>query len=93
MVHQETYFKPNNSKETPSAQTTRPPALMANGEVDAIIFELEEYDMMDDDTLMVDGNADIFPTPVPKLKSTTMGGTYQLGDDDPDKTKGRGFRK
>jgi RNA-binding protein 8A len=66
---------------------------MADAEVDAVDFELEEDDLMDDDTTMDDGNADVVPTPVPKLKSTIMGGTSQLDDGGPNKTKGRGFRK
>jgi hypothetical protein len=93
LVHREIYFKPNNSKATPPAQTTCPPALMTGAEVDAIDFEPEEDDMMDDDTTMDDGNADVVPTPVPKLKSTITGGTSRLGDGDPDNTKRSGFRK
>ena len=56
-------------------------------------FELEEDDMMDDDLTMDDGNASVLPTPMPKLKSTITGGTSWLGNGDPDKTKGTGFRK
>jgi hypothetical protein len=41
---------------------------------------------------MDDGNADVVPTPKPKLKSTIMGGTSQLDDGGPDKTERRGFR-
>jgi hypothetical protein len=92
-VHREIYFKPNNSKETPPNQTTHPPVLMVGVEVDAIDFEQEEYDLMDDDLMMDDGNAGIVPTPVPKLKSSITGGTSRLNDGDPEKTKGRGFRK
>jgi hypothetical protein len=54
---------------------------------------LEEDDMMDDDTMMEYGNVDIFLTSALKLKSTTAGGTSQLNDGGPNKTKGRGFRK
>jgi hypothetical protein len=93
LVHQEIYFKPNNSKATLPAQTTCPPALMVGVKVDAIDFKLEEDDLMDDDMTMDDGNVDIVPTPVPKLKSTIMGGTSRLGDDDPDNTKIRDFKK
>jgi len=42
---------------------------------------------------MDDRNVDVVPTPAPKLKSTIMGGTSQLGDGDPENTKIRGFRK
>jgi RNA-binding protein 8A len=66
---------------------------MVGTEFDAIDFEPEEDDLMDDDTTMDDGNADIFPTTAPKLKSTIMGGTSQLGDGDLKKTKGRGFKE
>jgi hypothetical protein len=93
LVHREIYFKPKNSKATLPAQTNCLPALMAGAEVDAIDFKPEEDDLMDDDTTMDDGNADIFPTPSPKLKSTIMGGTSRLDDGGPDKTKRRGFRK
>jgi len=66
---------------------------MAGAEVDAVDFEPEEDDLMDDDTAMDDGNADAVPAPAPKLKSTITGGTSQLGDAGPKKTKGRGFRE
>ena len=49
---------------------------MADAEVDVVNFEPEEDDLMDDDTTMDDGNADDVPTPVPKLKSTIMGGHF-----------------
>jgi RNA-binding protein 8A len=48
---------------------------------------------MDDDMMMDDGNADVVPTPTPKLKSTIMGGTSRLGNGRTNKTKGRGLRK
>ena len=86
------YFKPKNSKANPPTQTT-PPALMFSTEVDAVDFKLEEDDLMDDDMTMDDGNANVVPTSVPKLKSTITGGTYQLDDGSPNKTKGRDFRK
>jgi hypothetical protein len=46
-----------------------------------------------DDTTMDDGNAEIVPTTLPKLKSTIMGGTYRLDDGGPDNTKRKSFRK
>ena len=66
---------------------------MVGVEVDAMDFESEEDDMMDDYTTMDDGNAETIPTPVPKLKSTIMGGTYRFSDGGPDNTKRRSFRK
>jgi hypothetical protein len=93
LVHREIYFKPKNLKATLPAQTTSPLALMPDAEVDSIDFELEEDDLMDDDTTMDDGNADVVPTPTPKLKSTIMGGTSWLSDGGPDNTKRRGFGK
>ena len=89
---QEIYFKQKNSKATPPDKKS-PPALMANVEVDVVDFDMEEDDLMNDDMTMDDGNADKVPTPMPKLKSTIMGGTSRLGDDDFDKTRGGGFRK
>jgi hypothetical protein len=74
-VQREIYFKPKNSKQTRPAQTTFLPTLMAGEEVDAVDLEPEEDDMMDDDIEMDDGNVDIFPIPVPKLKSTITSGT------------------
>jgi hypothetical protein len=93
LVHREIYFKPKNSKATLPAQRTCPVALMVGAEVDAMDSELEEDDLMDDDTTMDDGNAETVPTPVPKLKSTIMGRTSQLSDGGPDNTKRRSFRK
>jgi RNA-binding protein 8A len=66
---------------------------MADTEIDAVDFESEEDDFMDDDTTMDDGNTDIVPTPAPKLKSTITGSTSHLDDGDPKKTKGRCFRE
>jgi hypothetical protein len=66
---------------------------MVSAKVDVVDFESEENDLMDDDTAMDDGNADVFPTPAHKLKSTITGGTCQLDDGIPNKTKGRGFTK
>jgi hypothetical protein len=48
---------------------------------------------MDNDIKMDDGNGDVVPTPVPKLKSTIMGFPFQLDGNGPDKMKTRGFRK
>jgi hypothetical protein len=93
LVHREIYFKPKNSKATPLAQTACLPALMVGAEVDAVDFEPRKADLMDDDTTMDDGNADVVPTPTPKLKSTITGGTSRLRDGGSDKTKRRGFRK
>jgi hypothetical protein len=93
LVHLEIYFKPKNSKPTLPTQTTCPPALMADAEVDAMNLYLEEDDLMDDDTTMDDGNANTVPTPAPKLKSTIKGETSWLDDGSPDNTKRRGFRK
>jgi hypothetical protein len=92
LVHREIYFKPKNSKATLPAQRTCPVALMAGAEVDLMDSEPEEDDLMDDDTTMDNGNAETVPTPVPKLKSTIMGGTSRLSDGGPDNTK-RSFRK
>ena len=93
LVDREIYFKPKNSKATLPAQTTCPLALMAGTEVDAMDFDLEEDDLMDDDTTMDDGNANVVPTPVPKFKSNIMGGTSRLSDGGPDNTKRRNFIK
>jgi hypothetical protein len=93
LVHQERYFKPKNSKATLLAQRTCPVSLMAGTEIDAMDSELEEDDLMDNDTTMDDGNAETVPTPVPKLQSTIMGRTSQLSDGSPDNIKRRSFRK
>jgi RNA-binding protein 8A len=66
---------------------------MAGTRVDAMDSEPEEDDMMDDDIIMDDGNAEIVPTPAPKLKSTITGGTSRLSDSGPDNTKRRSFIK
>jgi hypothetical protein len=66
---------------------------MVGAEVDANDFELEEDDLMDDDTTMDDGNADLVPTLAPKFKSTIMDITSWISDGGPDNTKRRGFRK
>jgi hypothetical protein len=65
---------------------------MAGTKVDAMDSELEEDDLMDDDTTMDDGNAETVPTPVPKLKSTITCETSRLSDGGPNNTK-RSFRK
>jgi hypothetical protein len=66
---------------------------MVDAEVDAVNFKPGEEDLMDDDTTMDDGNSNVVPTHMPKLKSTITGGTSRLDDGDPDKTKGRGLKK
>jgi RNA-binding protein 8A len=66
---------------------------MDGTEVDAMDSEPEEDDLMEDDMTMDDGNAKIFPTLAPKLKSTIMGGTSQLSDGGPENTKRRSSRK
>ncbi|KAL3518877.1 hypothetical protein ACH5RR_021466 [Cinchona calisaya] len=59
---------------------------MANQEVEAVDFEPEEDDLMDED---VDAGAAASPrAPIPKLKSTITGGSSFSA---PKKTKGRGF--
>jgi len=93
LVHREIYFKPNNSKATLLTQTTRSVALMPDAEFDAMDSELEEDDLMDDDTKMDDGNAETVPILTPKLKSTITCGTSQLNDGGPDNTKIRSFKK
>jgi hypothetical protein len=92
LVNREIYFKPKNSKETLPAQRTCPVAFMAVAEVDVMNSELEEDDVMGDDTTMDDGNAENIPTHAPKLKSTITDETSHLGDGGPDNTK-RSFRK
>jgi hypothetical protein len=72
LVHQEIYFKPKNSKATLPAQRTYPIALMVGAEVDVMDSELEEYDLMDDDTTMDDGNADIVPHSVRYLMTLKL---------------------
>nr|ABB91897.1 Y14 protein [Taiwania cryptomerioides] len=77
---------------------------MAGAEVDAVDFEPEEDDLMEDDATMDEANAgatgEAVPmVPAPKLRSTITGTTSQLqlsdghGHDPPKKTKGRGFRE
>jgi hypothetical protein len=92
LVHREIYFKPKNSKATLPAQITFPVSFMADTEVDVMDFEMEEVDLMVEDTKMDDGNAETLPTLVPKLKSNITSRTSQLSDGSPDKTK-RSFRK
>ena len=75
LVHREIYFKPKNSMATLAAQITCPLAFMLVTKVDAMNFEPEEDDLMDDDTTMGDGNVEIVPTPAPKFKSTIRGVT------------------
>lgn len=59
---------------------------MANADVEAVDFEPEDDDLMDED-----GGVDIDASPrapIPKLKSAITGGGIL-----PKKTKGRGFRE
>jgi hypothetical protein len=93
LVRREIYFKPNNSKATLPTETAHPPALMVDAKVDVFDFEPKEDDLMNDYMAMDDGSAEVVPTPMPKLKSSIIGGTSRLSDGGPDKTKGRGFRK
>ncbi|KAH0714632.1 hypothetical protein KY284_007537 [Solanum tuberosum] len=58
---------------------------MANAEVEAVDFEPEEDDLMDED---VDASSSPRAT-IPKLKSAITGGSSSA----PKKTKGRGFRE
>lgn len=58
---------------------------MANAEVEAVDFEPEEDDLMDED---VDASSSPRAT-IPKLKSSITGGSSSA----PKKTKGRGFRE
>jgi hypothetical protein len=60
---------------------------MVDADVYVIDFEPKEDDLIDDDTMMNDGNVDFFPTPSPKLKSTIMGGSSRLDNGGPNKTK------
>ncbi|KAF3623041.1 cytochrome c1-1, heme protein, mitochondrial [Capsicum annuum] len=57
---------------------------MANAEVEAVDFEPEEDDLMDED---VDASSSPRATTIPKLKSAITGGSSSA----PKKTKGRGF--
>jgi hypothetical protein len=57
LVHREIYFKPKHSIATLAGKRTFPVAFIAIAEVDAMNFEPEEDDMMDDDTAMDYGNA------------------------------------
>lgn len=61
---------------------------MANPEVEAVDFEPEDDDLMDED---VDAAAAASPrAPIPRLRSTITGGASSSA---PKKTKGRGFRE
>jgi hypothetical protein len=92
LLHREIYFKPKNSITTLASQRTCPVAVIAIAKVDAMNFEPEEDDLMDNDTAMDDGNAENIPTPAPKLKSTIMNKHSRLSDRSDDNTK-RSFRK
>ncbi|XP_057479721.1 RNA-binding protein Y14A-like [Actinidia eriantha] len=60
---------------------------MANAEVEAVDFEPEDDDLMDED---LDGAASPTRAPLPKIKSAITGGSTISA---PKKTKGRGFRE
>lgn len=59
---------------------------MANADVEAVDFEPEDDDLMDEDV-----DASPRAHPLPKLKSAITGGSSSLAA--PKKTKGRGFRE
>jgi len=66
---------------------------MANTEAEAVDFEPEDDDLMDED-----GAADVDVSsspraPLPKLKSAITGGSASPSLSAPKKTKGRGFRE
>lgn len=64
---------------------------MANADVDALDFEPDDDDLMDDDTAVdVDASSPRASAPIPKLKSAITGGSVAAA---PKKTKGRGFRE
>lgn len=64
--------------------------MAANAEVEALDFDSEDEDLMDDDAAAAD--ADPSPmAPAPKLRSAITGGDTSSGA--PRKTKGRGFRE
>jgi hypothetical protein len=87
LVHREIYFKTKNLKATLPSHRTCLVAFMASTKVVIMNFEPEEDDLMGDDTEMDDGNAENLPTPTPKLKSTIMEGTSQVGDGGPHNSK------
>ncbi|KAK9273568.1 hypothetical protein L1049_018378 [Liquidambar formosana] len=64
---------------------------MANGDVEAVDFEPEDDDLMDEDGAV---DVDASPrAPLPKLKSAITGGASSSFVAAPKKTKGRGFRE
>ncbi|MQL84350.1 hypothetical protein Taro_016854 [Colocasia esculenta] len=69
---------------------------MAAADVEAVDFEPDEDDLMDEDGA-VDVDVSPVPQPLPKLRSTITGArsTYAVGESSgvPRKTKGRGFRE
>ncbi|XP_047317415.1 RNA-binding protein Y14-like [Impatiens glandulifera] len=60
---------------------------MANADVEALDFEPEDDDLMDEE-----GTVDIDSTSLPKIKSAITGGSSYTSSA-PKKTKGRGFRQ
>ncbi|KAI5576403.1 hypothetical protein BDE02_09G043100 [Populus trichocarpa] len=66
---------------------------MANTEAEAVDFEPEDDDLMDEDGA-VDVDVSSSPrAPLPKLKSAITGGSASPSLSAPKKTKGRGFRE
>ncbi|KAL3580051.1 hypothetical protein D5086_017886 [Populus alba] len=66
---------------------------MANTEAEAVDFEPEDDDLMDEDGA-VDVDASSSPrAPLPKIKSAITGGSASPSLSAPKKTKGRGFRE
>ncbi|KAL6966570.1 RNA-binding protein y14 [Sarracenia purpurea var. burkii] len=63
---------------------------MANADVEAVDFEPEDDDLMDEDGA-IDVDAASPRAPIPKLKSAITGGSAAASA--PKKTKGRGFRE
>lgn len=67
--------------------------MAANAEVEALDFDSEDEDLMDDDAATATAAADADPSPMgpaPKLRSAITGGDPSSAA--PRKTKGRGFR-
>lgn len=66
----------------------------APADVEAVDFEPEDDDLMDDDGGAAEGSASPRAPPLPKLKSAIAGGGAGVSSSlsAPKKTKGRGFR-
>ena len=78
---------------TLATQRTYPLAVMPVTELYAMNSKLEEDDLIDNDMIMDDGNAENIPTPRPKLKSTITDKTSRPNDGGPDNTKIKSFIK